>query len=134
MARKERRQGGGKTAGEMLKDIEDAKLRRCYFDDIRHVDGGPYHFSKRINEILNKPDDSNLTAIATEKFIRKKAMIYGSVVLLPSPTKYENECKSQEIYADLKEERKNSIMKDEEIKRLEGQLKRIKDVTEETRK
>ena len=61
-------------------------------------------------------------------------MIFGSVVLLPSPTKYENECKSQEIYADLKEERKNSEMKDEEIKRLQEQLKRIKDVTEETRK
>lgn len=132
---KKRRQGlGGKTAGEMLKDIEDAKLRRCYCDDIRRVhnyDKGQYHYSKRINEILNKVDDSNLTE--TEKLIRKKAMIFGSVVLLPSPTKYENERKSQEIYQDLKEERKNSEMKDEEIKRLQGQLKRIKDVTEENK-
>jgi len=84
---KKRRQGlGGKTAGEMLRDIEDAKLRRCYCDDIRRVhnyDKGQYHYSKRINEILNKVDDSNLTE--TEKLIRKKAMIFGSVVLLYLP-------------------------------------------------
>ena len=40
---------------------------------------------------------------------------FGSVVLLPHPTEYENERVSNEIYADLKEERKNSEMKDKEI-------------------
>ena len=130
LARKEQRQRGGKTAGEMLRDIEDAKLKRCYgIRDLQRVDGGPYHYSKTINEILNKPDGPNLSE--TDKAIRKKALIFGSVVLLPSPTKYENERAAQDLWGNNewlnKEKRKN----EEEIRALQ---KRVKELEENEKK
>ena len=114
----------------MLRDIEDAKLKRCYgIRDLQRVDGGPYHYSKTINEILNKPDGPNLSE--TDKAIRKKALIFGSVVGLPSPTKYENERAAQDLWGNNewlnKEKRKN----EEEIRALQ---KRVKELEENEKK
>lgn len=126
LARKEQRQRGGKTAGEMLMDIEEAKIKRCYgIRDLQRVDGGPYHYSKTINEILNKPDGPNLSQ--TDKAIREKALIFGSVVLLPSPTKYENERAAQDLWENNELLNKEKRKKEEVIRALQARVKKLEE-------
>ena len=126
LARKQQRQRGGKTAGDMLMDIEEAKIKRCYgIRDFQRVDGGPYYYSKTINEILDKPDGPNLSQ--TDKAIREKALIFGSVVLLPSPTKYELERAAQHLWEDNELLNKKKRENEEVIRALEERVKKLEE-------